>query len=300
MKMTYYPGCSLQGTARDYNDTILEVCQTIGVELNEIEDWNCCGASSAHMTNHEVAMRLSIRNLLLAAKSSDNVLIPCSACYQRLKAADKALREDPEYWDVTDYNPDFKLVHISSFLAEPEILELIADKVIQPVGKMKVACYYGCLSLRPPHITDAPNHEMPTTLENIVTAIGADPVSWSHKTECCSGSLTMTRPDIAGKLVGEIVEAARRGGATAMVTDCPMCQANVESRQELPPGTSMVVYYATELIAAALTGSYPEKQQKVHLVPAHALQAHMERSAHNAGTATGSTTETTSQKEESA
>lgn len=295
MKMTYYPGCSLQGTARDYNDTIVEICEAIDVRLSEIEDWNCCGASSAHMTNHEVAMQLSIRNLLLAAKNGSDILIPCSACYQRLKAADKALRENPEYWDVTDYNPEFKLVHISSFLAEPEILALISEKVIQPVGRMKVACYYGCLSLRPPHITEAASHEMPTTLENIVTAIGADPVSWSHKTECCSGSLTMTRPDIATTLVAEIVEAARRGGATAMVTDCPMCQANVESRQETAPEKAMPVYYATELIAAALTGSYPEKQQKVHLVSASALQTHMEQAAQNAG----AKLETTAQEEES-
>ena len=279
MRMAYYPGCSLHGTAADYNDSILEICESLGIELTEIPDWNCCGASSAHMTNHEVAMRLSMRNLLLAHDDPAEILIPCPACFQRLKAADKALKEDCDYWDVEEYNPKFSLVHISTFFARPEVLAALKEKISQPVGELKVACYYGCLSLRPQHITDAPYHEMPTTLEEIVKAVGGQPVNWSHRTECCSGSLTMTRPDIAGRLVGDIVAAARRGGATAMVTDCPMCQANVESRQLdiNPEGPHLPVYYATELITAALTGNYPDKQQKVHLVSAGVLQQHLSR-----------------------
>jgi len=279
MKMAYYPGCSLQGTARDYNESILDICKTLDIELVEIPDWNCCGASSAHMTNHEVAMRLSIRNLMQVKDEKLDILIPCPACFQRLKAADKALKHDPYHWDVDDYSPKFELVHISTFLAKHDILERIAAKITRPVADMRIACYYGCLSLRPQHLTDAVNHEMPTTLEDIVSAVGARPVSWSHRTECCSGSLTMTRPDIAGKLVGDIVRAAERGGATAMVTDCPMCQANVESRQLdiNPAGPHLPVYYATELITAAISGSYPEKQQKVHLVSAQILQTHLDQ-----------------------
>jgi len=281
MNMAYYPGCSLQGTARDYNDSILEICARLDIGLEEIHDWNCCGASSAHMTNHEVAMRLAIRNLLLARDNARDILIPCPACFQRLKAADKALRADPDHWDVDEYDPPFELVHISTLFARPEILERITAQITRPVGELRVACYYGCLSLRPKHITDAENHEMPTTLEAIVSAVGARPVSWSHRTECCSGSLTMTRPDIAGRLVGDIVSAAIRGGATAIVTDCPMCQANVESRQLdiNPAGPHLPVYYATELIAAAISGAYPEKQQKIHLVPADILQNHLAQAA---------------------
>lgn len=281
MKMAYYPGCSLHGTAADYNDSILEICETLDIELVEIQDWNCCGASSAHMTNHEIAMRLSMRNLLLAHDDPSDILIPCPACFQRLKGADKALKEDADYWDVEEYSPKFSLVHISTFLSRPEVLQKLQEKMSQPVGELKVACYYGCLSLRPQHITDAPRHEMPTTLEDIVTAVGAKPVNWSHRTECCSGSLTMTRPDIAQKLVGDIVEAAKRGGANAMVTDCPMCQANVESRQLdiNPEGPHLPVYYATELITAALSGNYPEKQQNLHLVSASVLQQQMAQAA---------------------
>jgi heterodisulfide reductase subunit B len=266
MKMSYYPGCSLEGTAVDYDRSVREVCGRLGVELVDIPDWNCCGASSAHMTDHETGIRLPTRNLLLAAKLGHDILVPCAACFQRLKAADKALREDPSFWDLRVYQPEFKIVHISTLLASEPLLAAMRDQVTTLLTGLPVACYYGCLSLRHPHITDAPNWEMPTNLEKIVEALGAEPVRWSHRTECCSGSLTMARPDIAERLVGDIVEAARRGGAWAMVTDCPMCQANVESRQPAATAaTNLPVFYATELISAALTGTYPQQQQRVHL-----------------------------------
>jgi heterodisulfide reductase subunit B2 len=141
------------------------------------------------------------------------------------------------------------------------------DKFSSNLAGLKIACYYGCLSLRNPRITDAGNWERPETLERIMTILGAKPVAWSHKTECCSGSLTMARPDIAEKLVGDIVGAAVKAGATAMVTDCPMCQANVESRQsEETNAPAMPVFFITELLEAAMTGTYPQKQQKTHLV----------------------------------
>ena len=271
MKLSYYPGCSLEGTALDYDQSVREICGKLDIELVDIPDWNCCGASSAHMTDHEIGMRLPMRNLLLAADASHDILVPCAACFQRLKAADKALRENSILWDIKEYAPAYEIIHISTFLARPEILAAIKQKVTCNLEELAIACYYGCLSLRNPRVTDSPNCEMPETLEQIVTAIGAKPVAWSHRTECCSGSLTMARPDIAEKLVGDIVTAARRAGAGAMVTDCPMCQANVESRQspQLSTGGAdegLPVFFATELIAAALSGSYPTKQQKLHLV----------------------------------
>jgi len=267
MKLSYYPGCSLEGTALDYDKSVRAVCAKLAIDLVEIPDWNCCGASSAHMTDHESGMRLPIRNLLQATEAGLDILVPCAACFQRLKAADKALRADVTFWDVKEYQPTFSIVHISSFLSRPEVLAALAGKIVKNLEGLAVACYYGCLSLRNPRITDAPDHERPNTLERIVGALGARPLPWSHKTECCSGSLTMARPDIAEKLVGDIVAAAVRAGATAMVTDCPMCQANVESRQRAATGApAMPVFFITELLDAALTGTYPLHQQKTHLV----------------------------------
>ncbi len=277
MKLSYYPGCSLEGTSLDYDQSVREICKKLGVELIDIPDWNCCGASSAHMTSHEEGIRLPMRNLYQAEGLGHDILVPCAACFQRLRAADKEMRNNQEAWDTADYGPDTEIIHISSFLAKPEILAKIKEKVQHPLTDLPVACYYGCLSLRHPHITGASQWEMPVNLEQIVEAIGARPVNWSHRTECCSGSLTMARPDIARKLVADITAAARRGGATAMVTDCPMCQANVESRQLTPEGeVDLPVFFATELIVAALEGHYPKKQQKVHLVSPEVLIHHFD------------------------
>lgn len=272
MRLSYYPGCSLHGTALDYDLSVKDVCSRLGIELVEIPDWNCCGASSAHMTNHEVGVRLPMRNLLLAAELGNDILIPCAACFQRLKAADKILRQDSQHWDLAHYDPDFEIIHISSLMARELIIEQIVEITQSSLKGMNIACYYGCLSLRNPKVTDVTNYEQPLSLEKIVSAVGASPVSWSHRTECCSGSLTMARPDIAQKLVGDIVTAAIRGGADALVTDCPMCQANVESRQlDLGGERHLPVFFATELVLAAMSGEYPTKQQKLHLVSADVL-----------------------------
>lgn len=279
MKLSYYPGCSLNGTALDYDKSVREVCGRLGIELVEIDDWNCCGASSAHMTSHEVGMRLPMRNLLLAARLGHDILVPCAACFQRLKAAEKSLKEDPGYWDLGPYSADMKIIHISSLLASQDFLELIKQHMQMALSDLPIACYYGCLSLRHPKITGVENFEQPRTLERIVETLGARPVGWSHRTECCSGSLTMARPDIAQTLVGDIVAAARRAGAEAMVTDCPMCQANVEGRQlDLDSQHYLPVFFATELISAALNGRYPEKQKKLHLVSADVLAEAMQTS----------------------
>lgn len=273
MKLSYYPGCSLHGTALDYDKSVQEVCGRLGIELVEIPDWNCCGASSAHMTNHEIGIRLPLRNLLLAAQLGHDILVPCAACFQRLKAAEKELKEDPEYWDVGDYPTDISIIHISSLLADEQIVQTVRQNLQINLEGLNLACYYGCLSLRNPKITGVENYEQPSTLETIVASVGAQPVSWSHRTECCSGSLTMARPDIARKLVGDIVAAAKRAGADGLVTDCPMCQANVESRQlDLDSSDYLPVFFGTELISAALSGQYPAKQKKVHLVDADILE----------------------------
>ncbi len=272
MKLSYYPGCSLHGTALDYDHSVKEVCAALGIELVEIPDWNCCGASSAHMTNHEIGIRLPMRNLLLAAELGHDVLVPCAACFQRLKAAERSLREEPEYWDIQGYPENIRIVHISSLLSEDGVLDKIREKIRVRFEGLKLACYYGCLSLRHPKITEVINYEQPRTLEAIVSSVGAQPVSWSHRTECCSGSLTMARPDIARTLVADIVEAAKRAGADGMVTDCPMCQANVESRQlDLGGEDYLPVFFGTELISAALSAQYPAKQKKLHLVDASVL-----------------------------
>ena len=273
MKLSYYPGCSLEGTALDYDQSVRAVCATLDIELLEIADWNCCGASSAHMTDHETGMRLPIRNLLLAAEARPRSPGPLRRLFPAVEGGRQGPAGRLPVLGCRELSAPISQSSMSvPFWLGRRCSPPLPAKVTKKLGGLPIACYYGCLSLRNPRITDARNWERPETLEGIISAVGAKPVAWSHRTECCSGSLTMARPDIAEKLVGDIVRAAARAGAQAMVTDCPMCQANVESRQPAGDGAGeMPVFFATELIEAAMKGTYPVKQQKLHLVSSPVL-----------------------------
>lgn len=268
MKLSYYPGCSLKGTAREYDWSIEWVAQKLGLQLEELPDWNCCGASSAHMTNHDLSQQLSARNLHLAQQSGRDVVVPCPACFARLRGADQ---DQDRGRDDDGDTPPVQILSLTALLNRAELLDAIAAAVERPLQGLKVACYYGCLSMRPPQLTGALDYEHPQGLDTIVTALGAEPVRWSHKTECCSGSLGMTRPDIARSLIGDVLGAVRRGGGNAVVTDCPMCQANLDARQLDPKSNidkaeRMPVFYMTELIALALGRPHKRKYWRKHLV----------------------------------
>jgi heterodisulfide reductase subunit B2 len=266
MKMSYYPGCSLTGTSAEYDRSIREVARLMDIELVELEDWNCCGASSGHMTDHRLAIGLSARNIDIASKHELDLMVPCSACFQRLKVADQAVRSEPEKWGRDSPLPAFSILHLTRFLSQPGNLEKLRSGLSRPLTELKLACYYGCLSIRPPAVTGAPDYEDPQGLDLVVRALGAEGVRWSHKTECCSSSLSMTRPDIAQTLIGDITGAARRGGAQAIVTDCPMCQANLESRQTDSGEGKMPVFFITELVAYALARDDRPRRWRQHLV----------------------------------
>jgi heterodisulfide reductase subunit B len=270
LEMGYYPGCSLHGTAREYDESVHEVARVLEVELVELPDWNCCGASSAHMTDHGLAVALGVRNLEIAARQGRDLLVPCAACFQRLKAAQKALREEPG----SQHEPGAAAVpirHLGEWLGRPETLARIRDQVKTRLKGLKLVPYYGCLITRPPAVTDAPEPENPRELDLLLKVLGADVRRWSFKTECCGGSLTMPRADLTRKLVSRIVEAAVRAGAQAIVTMCPMCQANLESRQidlkKENAGHPLVpVFFATELVAACTAPVGKSGRWKPHLI----------------------------------
>ncbi len=266
MKMSYYPGCSLAGTSAEYDRSIREVAGLLGFELVELTDWNCCGASSGHMTDHRLSIALSSRNLSKAVKLGLDLLVPCSACFQRLRVADKLQSKDTSDIRAEEAEAgDFAIIHLTRFVARPDMLARVKALVRRPLHALDLACYYGCLSLRPPAVTGAPDCENPDGLDRIVTALGARAVRWSHKTECCSSSLSMSRPDIAARLVGDIVGAARRAGARALVTDCPMCQANLEARQS-DRSDGLPVFFITELVAYAMSEDHEPGRWRQHLI----------------------------------
>ena len=272
MNVSYYPGCSLDGTAREYGESIEAVAQLLDVELKELDDWTCCGASSAHVTNDELAVALPARNLIIADRAEMDLVVPCAACFQRLKAADKELSAGKEIVGVPDkYKGDFSIRYIVDFFHEDVDEKILREKVKKPLSGLTAVCYYGCLSVRPPKVTDAKNPENPRAMDNIIKSLGADVRDWSYKTDCCGGSLMFIRPDIAKKLTAKLLDMAEEAGADCIVAGCPVCQSNLDSRQKEISAESgkkydMPIFYFTELMGLAFGHPSVKKWLGRHMV----------------------------------
>ena len=261
MKYAYYPGCSLHSTAKEYDDSTKAVCQELGIELEEIPDWSCCGASSAHATNHDLSMALPLRNLAKAEKMGLDVVIPCAACFNRLKSADAMAKDEPKRLkEISEkFGIDYKGTRqVLSLLNAVDLLgeEAIKSHVKKELSGLKVACYYGCLLLRPPSIAGFDDAENPESLDKIMAEIGAEPVKWPYKHECCGASLLLSKSEIVVKLTHDILSMAKRAGADCIVTACPLCQANLDTRQsqvEAKYGEKfdMPIFYFTQLLGMA-------------------------------------------------
>ncbi|HAA03674.1 MAG TPA: disulfide reductase [Syntrophobacteraceae bacterium] len=234
MKVTYYPGCSLEGTARDYADSIHELCGFLGIELEEIPDWNCCGASAAHSINHQASVELAGRNLREAGKlASRDILVPCPMCFNRLKTAAKTLQDKDHKSFRIELGANLpRIWDLANFMANEPILEQITAKVQTPLKGLRVVCYYGCMASRPPKMTDATDCENPQSLDRLMKALGATVLAWPYKTDCCGASLALSRPDMVHQLVGKLYDMAVRVGAQAMVVSCQMCHANLDLYQD--------------------------------------------------------------------
>jgi heterodisulfide reductase subunit B len=266
MKVSYYPGCSLEGTAADYAASIAGVAPLLGLELAELEDWNCCGASAAHSLNHQLAIELPSRNLALAQTAGRDVVVPCALGFNRLTAAEKALERPGEgqlgsikIWDLLD------------FLTQKAWLAALSRKVVRPLAGLRVVGYYGCLASRPPKISDKEDWENPQNLERLLTVLGAEPLDWSYKTDCCGAGLAVARPDLIDTLVSRLYDRALRAGADCFVVSCQMCQANLDLTQtriskKLGKDYYLPVFYFTELIGLALGHPEVKKWLAGHLV----------------------------------
>ncbi|MFC2039325.1 CoB--CoM heterodisulfide reductase iron-sulfur subunit B family protein [Chloroflexota bacterium] len=255
MKVSYYPGCSLEGTAKEYDESTRAVCQALGIELDELEDWNCCGASSAHNTSDFLSLALPARTLTQADAKGLDLVVPCAACYQRLKVAEKTLAQKP----LPDfpYQGQVAVKHLLDFCSQEEVLQRVREAVKKPLTGLKVAGYYGCLVVRPPKVTDAVDYEDPHNMDNLMNAAGAESVNWSYKTDCCGGSLILGRPDVVRRLIGKLLDMALEAGAECLVTCCPMCQSNLDTGErglskETGKDYRVPIFYFTELLGLAL------------------------------------------------
>jgi heterodisulfide reductase subunit B2 len=262
MTLGLYPGCSLKGSSREYTESVLAVAKACGIELVEIEDWNCCGATAAHNLNKELSLALPARILSLAEQQGmKEIVVPCAACYSRLTVTKHEIGEHPELNEsITKANG---LIYSGSV----EVLNIIQmiDKYVTPnlEGRItkpfdhKVACYYGCLLVRPHGILKFDREEDPQSMDELMLKAGATPIDWAFKTECCGAGLSVSRTSSVGRLSGEIMKDAVDRGAEAVIVACPMCHSNLDMRREainsyLGEKVDIPVLYATQVLGLAL------------------------------------------------
>lgn len=275
-KYMYFPGCSLEGIAKSYSDSMLSVCDTLDIQLQEIDDWNCCGATEYGSIHRFGNLALQGRNLALAAsqaKDTNVITAPCSACYLNLLKTEHILREDQDVADkVNDalsaggfsYKPGtFDIRHFLDIVLNDIGLEEIKKKVVKPLTGLKVGAYYGCVIVRPDPENRFGNHEYPTVMEELIAALGAEPIDYSLKTHCCSGHMPSISTPTAYGLIRELVQGAIEQQADMLITLCPMCQMNVDAYQPdmnrfFKTDYKMPILYFTQLMGLAFGKSYDE------------------------------------------
>ena len=264
MKVHYYPGCSLEGTAAEYDRSTRVLMAALGVELLEIEGWTCCGASAAEATDEWLALALPARNLALAERHPEirDVLVPCSACYLNLKHVEEKTRTDASLrstinslleGDGLRFEGRVRVRHLLDVLASDLGPAAIQPQVVRPLEGLRIAPYYGCQCLRPYAVFDDP--EMPTSMEPLIRAVGAEVFPWPMGGRCCGASHMNTQPKVGISLVAGILKAARE--ADVIVTVCPMCQMNLEAFQNTVSRSQHMdlhisVLYLPQLIGLAM------------------------------------------------
>jgi len=277
MKIGIYPGCSLTGSARDYNESVYALAKAFGIELEQVPDWNCCGATAAHNMNKELSLALPARILANAEKHGLNELVvPCAACYSRLVVTQHELLRDPELKNRIcevigmDFRGTTNIMNVIQFV-DRFIANQLEGKITKKFN-YNVACYYGCLMVRPAKILNYDRPEDPQSMDEVMRKIGATALDWSYKVECCGAGLSISKTDMVSKLSGKIIEDATYRGAEAIIVACPMCHSNLDMRRAninkfWKSKFTIPVIYLTQAIGLAIGLSEKEVGLKRHYVP---------------------------------
>ena len=261
MKIGFYPGCSLTGSSREYNESVVALAKALDIELVEIKDWICCGATAAHALNEALSLSLPARIMANAEEQGlTEVVVPCAACYNRLKMTQHELEKEDKRTRVIEildkpYQGNLKIINVLQML-EAYGTEQIKSRVTQPFAH-KVACYYGCLLVRPHAILKFDRVEDPQSMDSLIRGIGGTTLDWAFKTECCGAGFSVSRTDLVAKLSGNILQDAADRGAEAIIVACPLCQSNLDMRRgainkTLASPIQIPVIYITQAIGLAL------------------------------------------------
>lgn len=276
MKFAYYPGCSLQSTAKEFDLSARALCKALNIELLEIPDWNCCGATAAHAASQYLPLAFASRNLFLAEQMGLNIMAPCAACYQSLTKAnqkviaDPALREKINEITGQSYQGGVKVYSLLDIIGSLDPAQ-IQSRVVRSLNGLKVAAYYGCLLVRPRQVVNIDDSENPQVMDRLMQAAGADTVNWSHKVECCGASLSVTCEEVCLKMVRDILNSAVEAGADCIVCACPQCHFNLDVRQERinkAYGTkfTMPIFYFSQLLGLSMGLDNSDLSLNTHFV----------------------------------
>ncbi len=241
----------------------MAVARSLDIELVELKGWSCCGATAAHQTDRALAASLPSANLVLAKTSGLDMVVNCAACYNRLKSANHeiitvpAMRQQVNDAIGREYDGSVKVRHLVEVLLEDIGVVKLRKHFKQSLNGLKVACYYGCLLVRPPEVMNFDDPENPTSLDRLVNAMGGESLEWPYKVECCGGGLSLTRTDVLVKLSALIIEAAQACGADCIAVACPMCQSSLDLRQkdiekEAGKRFNLPVVYISQLLGLCL------------------------------------------------
>ncbi|HEY3308204.1 MAG TPA: CoB--CoM heterodisulfide reductase iron-sulfur subunit B family protein [Desulfuromonadaceae bacterium] len=262
LKYAYYPGCSLHASAGEYDLSTRELFKKLKIGLTEVPDWFCCGATPAHNVDELLSLSLCAKNLELAEKVEGDLAVACAACFSRLKFTQHTLEENDTKRKQVEKAIDAPVKleghvkHLLEILAKDLGLERLAASVDKPLAGLKVACYYGCLLTRPPEVPNLDCVEAPTIMEDVLKAVGAETVAWTHRMECCGANFTLSRPGVVVQLSNAILESAKAAGANCIMVACPLCHGNLDIRQKEIEGVyqtayGLPVFYITQLVGLA-------------------------------------------------
>ena len=279
MRYAYYPGCTAESTARDMHQSTLAVARGLGLELQEPKGWTCCGATAGHQTDRLLSVSLPAANLAKVQDMKLDMLVNCAACYNRMKVANHeisahaTIRQQVREALDRDYDGSVKVRHLVEVLLEDVGLPSITRSLKRSLNGLKVACYYGCLLVRPPGIMKFDDPENPKSLDRLVTAMGGQSLDWPCKIECCGGGLAMSRTDVVLKLTEGILDMAVQAGADCIAVSCPMCQVNLDLRQQdinkqAGKNYQVPVVYVTQLLGLCLGFGPAELGLEKLMVPA--------------------------------
>lgn len=280
MKISYYPGCTLKSNAKNFEDSTLCSLKELGLDVEELKRWNCCGTVYSLAADDLIHHLASIRNLIRVKEAgSDSVVTLCAMCYNTLKRVNARIQADPEsltkihkFMDEEKiaYVGDVRVRHLLELLRDDIKLETVAQKVRRPLTNLKVASYYGCLLVRPKE-TGLDDPENPTILENLMAALGAQPVDFPYKTECCASYQTVDKPWVVAERTYQILTSARELGAEVVAVSCPLCAFNLDHRQKETAARysgykKMPILYFTQLLAIALGCQEKDLRLDLHYV----------------------------------